>query len=64
MLNKAGVAIFSAWSGKPVDPANVVMSAGDFYAPAARALESLGFHLEFNDGTPVTAAQIEARGKK
>jgi hypothetical protein len=56
-LNKAGVALTSG------TPAEMVMSAGDFTAPAARALEALGFKLEIGDGTRVTAAQVEARKK-
>ncbi len=62
-LNKIATALGTAWSGQPVDPAAVHFQAGDFSAAAARALESMGFQLELLDGTPQTAAQVEARKK-
>jgi hypothetical protein len=65
-LNQAARALSTSWTGQPVNPAEMVMSAGDFTAPAARALEALGFRLELSDGTRVTATQVEAskRGGK
>ena len=66
-LNKMATEFSTAWSGQQVPPAQMRIQAGDFSAPAARALEGLGFKLVRFDGTVETAAQVEARkgpGKK
>ncbi|GAA4316909.1 hypothetical protein GCM10023149_14210 [Mucilaginibacter gynuensis] len=60
-LNKMATALGTAWSGQQVNPANMYMRAGDFSAPAARALESLGFKLQNLQGKTETAAQVVAR---
>lgn len=60
-LGKMAHALGVSWSGGPIDPAKLIMSAGDFDPAAARALENLGFVLELKDGSAITAAQIEAR---
>lgn len=60
-LGKMAAALGTAWSGQPVNPAMLRIRAGDFSAPAARALENLGFQLERSDGVRETAAQIAAR---
>nr|MBP6750303.1 hypothetical protein [Xanthomonadaceae bacterium] len=62
-LNRLATDFGTAWSGQPVNPASMRIRAGDFSAPAARAIEALGFRMELNDGTAQTAAQVELRKK-
>jgi hypothetical protein len=62
-LEKIATAFGTAWSGQPVKPAHKRIRAPDFSVPAARALKSLGFELELNDSTRITAAQIEQQKK-
>ncbi len=62
-LNQVATSLGTAWSGQPVNPASMRIRAGDFSSGAARAIESLGFVMELNDGTRQTAAQVELRKK-